>query len=880
MTVRASSGEPAGLKAVELRTESAIDPLGLDVSRPRLSWRLVSGTPGAMQSAYRIRVASSPTLLASGRADLWDSGKVISGRCLGVEFGGDALTSRQRGYWQVQVWDQTGATAGWSDPAHWELGLLARADWRGDWIGHRSDAGAAPALRKAFALRRPVQRARLYIAAAGYHEAWINGRRVGDHVLDPACTDYDKRVLYVVHDVTALVREGDNVLGVELGRGFFDVPTNTAWAWTKAPWRASPRALVQLELVYAEGGDTIASGADWRAADGPTLFDSVYAGETYDATAARPGWTMPGFDDAGWAAASVVDAPRGRLAAQAMEPIRVVETVPATVVRQPLPGTYVFDFGQTLAGWAELRARGSRGTRIALEYAQQLKPDGTVDLEQGYVKGGRFQRDEYVFSGDGLETWQPRFSHKSFRYVQVTGLTAQPSPGMLLGKEVRTDLTPAAGFRCSDDTYNRIHAMASRSLGHHLLGIPAVDVMYEKIGWTADAQLNVPSMAIQFGCRRFLAKWLDDLADSQTAEGNIPVIVPSGGWGYAAQSTEWKAAFPIVMWELYRRFGDRRALARHYPGVRRYVSWEMERLDGQGLATTDLGDWLAPGGYTQPPEDTRLSATAYLCRDLAILTDAAAVLGLDADAARFRAEAAALGQRFNAAFLDRQAGHYRTAKDPGYRQCSNALPLAFDLVPRDCRATVAASLVADIRARGNHLNTGALGTAVLLPVLVREGFADVAHAIVTQRTFPSWGFWLDHGADTLWETWELKQDGQGRPPSHDHYLFGSVNAWFFEHVAGITPAAVGYEAIRIQPLVEGPLTWADTWMEIPQGRVRVRWNRHADDAWEVSIELPANVGAEVHLPRRAPVHVGGGRHDFAQGVPKAIATGTGPRVEG
>lgn len=875
VAVRGVPAAAGGLRAVALRTESATDPLGLDEAAPRLSWQLASTSRGVMQAAYRIRVASSPDLLAGGIADLWDSGKVRSGQSIGIAFAGKALRSRQCCHWQVCVWEEGGAMSGWSAPARWEMGLLDRADWTGDWIGHRATSDAAPALRTRFRLAGPVRQARLYIAAVGYHEAAINGRRVGDHVLDPACTDYDKRVLYVVHDVTALVAVGDNVLGIELGRGFFDVPTTTAWAWTAAPWKAAPRALVQLEVIHADGTSTstIASGAEWRATDGPTRFDSVYAGETYDATLAPAGWTSPGFDDSAWPAASVVDAPRGRLVAQAMEPIRVVGSVPAVAVKPIAPGVHVFDFGQTVAGWARLRMRGRRGTRVTLEYAQQLKPDGTVDLEQGYVKGGRFQRDEYVFSGDGLETWQPRFSHKSFRYVQVAGLDGEASPDMLLGQEVRTDVAPAAGFRCSDPTYNRIHAMATRSLGHHLLGFPAVDVMYEKIGWTADAQLNVPSMAVNFGCQRFLSKWLDDLADSQTGEGNIPVIVPSGGWGYPAQSTEWKAAFPIVMWELHRRFGDRRALSRHYAGVARYVRWELGRLDASGLALTDLGDWLAPGGYTQPPEDTRLTATAYLYRDLHILAGAADILGFADDATVWRTRADELGQRFNATFLDRQAGHYRTAKDPGYRQCSNALPLAFGLVPRDLRAAVAASLVADIRSRGNHLDTGALGTAVLLPVLVQEGYADVAHAIATQHGFPSWGFWLDHGADTLWETWELKQAGQGRPPSHDHYLFGSVDAWFFEHVAGITATKAGYESIRIQPLIDGPLAWAEAWMDLPQGRVALGWHRQADGAWRMSLEVPPNVSAELHLPHGVVARVGSGRHGFTQAdVSKAIAT--------
>jgi len=422
----------------------------------------------------------------------------------------------------------------------------------------------------------------------------------------------------------------------------------------------------------------------------------------------------------------------------------------------------------------------------------------------------------------GAETWRPRFSHKSFRYVQVTGLPAKPGKDLLRGQGVRTATPVTGSFSCSNELYNRIHGLVVRSTGHHLLGIPAVDVMYEKIGWTADGHLNLSSVALNFRARAFLAKWLDDLGDSQRPDGLMPVIAPSGGWGYDWRAPEWTAAYPIVMWEVYQRFGDRRALDAHYGRVRRYVDWSMAQLDHDGLAVSSLGDWLAPGG-TQPPEDRRLSATAFLCRTLRIVVDAATTLGLDADVRSYGQLLTTVRDRFNAAFLDRERGSYRTATDDGYRQTSNLLPLAFGLVPADLVDHVVAGLVADVRARGHHLNTGALGTALLLPLLTQHGHLDVAHAVASQRTYPSWGYWLDNGADTLWETWELHNEGQGRPPSHDHYLFGSIDRWFFEHLAGITAAEPGYRHIRIQPGVDG-LAHATARIETVRGVVGVEWH--------------------------------------------------------
>ncbi|RFU83894.1 hydrolase [Streptomyces triticagri] len=755
------------------------------------------------------------------------------------------------------------------DHSGWKSARKVVPYGKGPWGKGVSDAQipiAAPLLRREFDVRGGVRRARLYVACAGYHELQLNGERVGDQVLAPATTDYDERLFHITYDVTGHLRRGRNAVGAELGRGFYAERTVTAWDWTEASWRGEPRMLVQLEIEYADGTRQVVAGDDsWRTADGPTVSDSLYAGETYDAREAQPGWSRPGFDDAAWRPVTQLDAPKGTLTAQPLQPIRVVDSVDPVEVTEVKQGVHLFDFGRTIGGWAELRVTGRRGTRIALEYGQQLHKDGTVNLEQGYVHGGRFQRDEYVLSGEGDERWQPRFSHKSFRYVQVTGLPAAPSKELLRGLVVHTDAPLTGHFSCSSDLYNRIHAMVVRSTAHHMVGIPAVDVMYEKIGWTADGQLNTPVFALNFRSHAFLAKWLDDIADSQSADGSLPVIAPSGGWGYGGLSPEWTTAYPIVMWELHQRFGDRAALERHYEGACRYIAWCAAQADDDGLVTSGNGDWLPPGGSALPPEDVRLSATAYLLLGLRILIDSAEVLGKPRDAKRYAEQHAKTLGHFNSAFLDRERGIYRTDSDDGYRQTSNALALAFGLAPKEFRARIARTIADDVRERDGHLNTGCLGTAVLLPVLSEAGHEESAHAIAGQRTFPSWGFWLEGGADTLWETWETEHSGQGRPPSHDHYLFGSVDRWFYEHVAGITPAEPGYRRIRIRPYTRGPLTHASARLETAHGWVSVRWEKKRGRL-ELDVTVPPNTSADVHLPAGRQVTEGGRAAADAPGV--------------
>ncbi|MEN8652067.1 glycoside hydrolase family 78 protein [Streptomyces sp. 21So2-11] len=700
----------------------------------------------------------------------------------------------------------------------------------------------APLLRKEFSFRRPVARARLYISGLAYYDAEINGRRVGRQVLDPGFTDYDETVLYTVHDVTEHVERGVNAIGVTLGRGFYGMTTPNVWNWHTPPWHGEPRLLAQLEIDHPDGSrTTIVSGPDWRITEGPTLSNSLYAGETYDARRAPRGWTHPGFDDKSWRAAPLQSAPKGTVRVQPHDPIEIIETVRPTAVTELRPGVHIVDMGRTLAGWTRLTVTAEAGTTVRLVHGEKLKADGSVHAETGHVPG-RFQADEYICAGSGEEVWEPKFSYKGFRYVEVSGLPRRPEPAEVLGRVVHTKVEEVSDFHCSEPFYEQLDHAMRRTLLNNLHGIPTDTPMYEKNGWTGDAQLGAPVMAYAFGVHRFLSKWLGDLADSQLADGHLPVIVPSSGWGYhqLGPSPEWTTVYPFLVREMYRVYGDERVAQEHWPTLTLYLDWELSRLR-DGLAVTALGDFLPPGSDGLPPEDTRLTATAYLYRALLHTAEMGEVLGEGATAKRYRAAAADLKSAFNAAFLDTKAGHYRTAKDPEYRQTSNAIPLAFGLVPDSARASVAASLVADVVARDNHLNTGALGTSVLLRALSAEGSPEVAHAIATQRSYPSWGYWFDQGADTMWEMWQL--DSRSR----DHYFHGTVVQWLHENVAGLRPGDAGWRTFTVRPDSRTGVDWARTSIRTVRGRAAVAWSR-SDDRLRLHVEVPVGADAEVHVP--------------------------------
>ncbi|TDV43675.1 alpha-L-rhamnosidase [Actinophytocola oryzae] len=732
------------------------------------------------------------------------------------------------GDWRVSDVEQAGWQLPGFDDGAWARVAVLAAYGGGPWGSQVSVLveRPAPVLRREFSVDRPVASARLYIAGLAYYDAVVNGRRVGTQVLDPGFTDYDDTVLYATHDVTRLLSRGVNDIQVTLGRGFFGLTSPNVWNWHRTPWHGEPRLLAQLVISHPDGSRTVVgSGAGWEVSDSATVFDSVYAGETYDAR-----WTPT------WVAAAEMDAPRGRVRAQQHEPIEVAETVTPTGVTA-LAGGFVVDMGRTMAGWVRLTVTAPAGTRVRLQYGERLASDGSVRGDNQHVPG-RHQLDEYVCAGAGRETWEPRFSYKGFRYVQVTGLAEPP---VLEGRVVHSAVPDTSEFRCSEPFFERLERAMRRTVRNNLHGIPTDTPMYEKNGWTGDAQLGTPVMVYALGMQRFFTKWLGDVADSQNAAGQLPVIVPSGGWGYQqlAPSPEWTTVYPFVLREMYRVYGDDRVVAEHWPVLVRYLDWELARLR-DGLAVTALGDWLPPG-YEDgiPPEDTRLTATAYLHRGLSAAAELGDLLGHTDVAGRYRVAADGLRDALNAAFL--REGVYRTDRDPGYRQTSNAVPLAFGLVPGDATGTVVEGLVADIRARGNHLNTGALGTSVLLPVLTAYGHADLAHAVATQRTCPGWGYWFDNGADTMWEMWPL--DSRSR----DHYFFGTVVQWLYENVAGLRPGDAGYGRFTVRPDARVGVTRAATSVETVRGRASVDWVI-AGSSIVVTVEVPFGATAEVHVP--------------------------------
>ena len=434
----------------------------MDAARPRLSWQLESAGRGQRQTAYRIVVASTPQLLARNRGDLWNSGKVRSDQSIQIEYAGCPLRSTQRCHWRVQVWDRAGRPSAWSAPAVWEMGLLASLDWQAQWIADKfaaaqvvDDAPVAPLFRREFSIAQPLRSARAYLCGVGYHELSINGRKIGDHVLDPGVTRYDQRVLYVTYDITPDVVVGANAVGVILGNGMYNSLANFDAAFKLD----RPKFILQLRLELRDGRViTLGSDTAWKTAPGPILGNGTRTGETYDARAERPGWDRPGYDDRNWKTAELIPPPGGGLVAQMLEPIKVTQTLVPVRLTQPQPGVFVYDLGQAFAGWAQLAVTGPAGATLQLKYAEKLTPTGDIDTANidSLVKTGGFQTDTYILKGRGTEVWEPRFTYHGFRYVQLTGFPGRPTLANLRGRVVHTALETRGEFSCSNPLLNRI----------------------------------------------------------------------------------------------------------------------------------------------------------------------------------------------------------------------------------------------------------------------------------------------------------------------------------------------------------------------------------------------------------------------------------------
>ena len=809
-----------------LRCEYLSDPLGIDVLQPRFAWIPNHSQRGETQTAYQILVSRSVAALKQNQGDQWDSGKTPSRDSIQVVYQGRPLLSGLAYYWKVRFWDSQDRASSYSAPASIEMGLLSPREWEGHWI-------TGEELRRGFRVEGKIVRARLYVTALGYYEVHLNGEKVGNNVLDPAWTDYRKRVLYSSYDVTRQLRTGENAVAAMLGGGWATLGTGTLGG---KPYYQQPALLLQLNIDLENGKRlTVASGAFWKASGGPVVSDSVYDGEVYDSRKETSGWDRAAFDDSNWQGAQTFTGWAGALSAQMMPPIRVVDSIVPVKLLNPKPGVYVYDLGQNISGWARLRVAGPRGAAVTLRFSEVAYPDGMIDTEN--LREAK-QRDIYVLRGDGEEIYEPRFTYHGFRYIEVTGFPGVPGLDSIRGRVVHSSVQSIGSFTASKPILNDIQRLIRWTQLNNLMSIPTdCNQRDEREGWMGDAQLSAEEAMMNFDMAAFYTNFVRNMRDNQAADGTLSETVPEK-FGNRPADPGWGTAYPLICWYMWQQYGDRRILEENYEGLKKYVDFLRSRAPDNILRFNFAGDWVAtvetPGAVI---------SDAYYFYDVTTLAGIAKVLGKTADAQGSADLADKIKNAFNQTFFDAKTSQYG-----GGTQTAQAMAIFFGLVPEKAIGNVSFYLERDLLDHhNNHLTTGIIGTKYLMPALTETGRSDMAYDLAVQTTYPSWGYMLEKGATTIWELWQ----DNNRPAmnSHDHPALGSVGAWFYQALGGIDQQAgtEAYGHLRIAPQMVKDLRWASASISTVRGLVATSWS-HDESQTTVELTVPVNCDSEIVIP--------------------------------
>ncbi len=707
-----------------------------------------------------------------------------------------------------------------------------------------ADSGHAPLLRHEFQLDAPITSAELSICGLGYYEAWLNSRRMGDHVLDPAQTDYEQRVFYVTYEVADLLRSGTNCIGVILGNGWFN--QNRVWAETGLCY-GQPQLLLKLDIQLADQTLVIVtSDESWSCAPGPITENNIYAGERYDARLEQADWNETGFDDTSWTPVCVTDGPGGTLEPQTIPPIRKTQELKPVDI-QPMPnGQSIVDMGQNFAGWVRIQTRAPRGTEIQMRFAEALAHNGKeIDTSStGTFATHVEQTDHYICRGDETEVWEPRFTCHGFRYVEVTGWPGRLCDQDITGITVHTDLPVCGGFECSDDRLNQLHRMALWTLRSNLHSIPEDCPTRERCGWLGDANMIAEFSMWNFHAKSFWEKYLNDIETTRSRNNGIPCNIAPGKRGTNGNANpDWAATFIMLAWYVYVQYGDPLVLENHWPGMTQLINHYREHARGW-ILEGGYGDWFDPGDESicthTPPS---LTTTLWFYRCAAVMREAAAALGRQ-DEHRVYTDWA---QSIRNAFIDR---FYQPDTGSFGSQTANAMALHLQTVPHGQEERITDALIRDIRARDTHLNTGIMGVRYLFETLSKLGYGETALELMHQDTYPGFGDLIRRGATTLWESWgETGHDRIHGPRSLNHPMMGGYDNWFYNTLAGIQPDPThpGFRHFFLKPHPIQGLDRLKAHYDCPFGTIVSEWDtRNGKRKWKITV--PRETRATAVLP--------------------------------
>lgn len=717
-------------------------------------------------------------------------------------------------------------------------GRFGCAKWIGAGFVHvnwLAPAKPAPFFRKSFQISGKIKSAEVFFCGLGWAELYLNGQKVGDHVLEPAVSQYDRRARYVRYDVANLLKNGWNVFGVILGNGWYDCATSEVWHFDKASWRDYPKFIFELCLNDIP---ILFSDNTWKSLreDGPIRFNEIRNGEFYDARRELPGWAEEQFDDSGWDDATIVPGPGGILVEQSMPPCKVIRRIPAQNIHFSLDGGHIYDVGENITGWACLKVRGSAGAKVKLRYAECISSYEDQLLQENislYIKSGEVQTDEYTLKGDGIEEWEPRFTYHGFRYIEAK-VTGEAEIMELSGCLVHTAFEPLTTFHSSEPILNKLYECVLRSFTDNFTGIPTDCPHREKNGWLGDALQAAETGLFNYDLVSSYHDWIQTIADVQRPNGQLPGIAPTGGWGFNwGSGPAWDSAFILIPWYVYLYSGQMCLIEENYDGMKRYIEF-LDTLASDNLIRFGLGDWC----HVDQSRicDTRITSTGYYYADTIVMMKCAELLERKNDAEAFRELAKQIFKSFNHTFYNGD-GTYAKGE-------VTALSCALyqGLCPEDETRKTATKLNALVKANQHRADFGILGAKYVPRALADHGYTETAYRVITQPSFPGWVDWINHGATTLWETW----NGDS---SRNHIAFGDIAAWMIQYLAGIVPDEKhpGFSALTIKPFAPGGLDALTVSCKLPCGTVKIAWKKKRG-IFYLHLVIPRGIHCRVILP--------------------------------
>lgn len=865
----------AALQPTTLTCEYRNNPFGIDVAHPRLSWQFVLEGRNQMQTGYEIIVSDKLNDMNQIIGAQWTSGEIRSNQNTLLEYRGKELKSFTIYYWRVRVYDQDQKQSAWSAIATFETGILKSSEWKANWISDGTKQfdrdedfyqhDRMPLFRKLFSTKKKIQSARLFISGLGYYEAYLNGEKISNHVLDPGWTNYNKQILYSVLDLTSEIKRGTNVIGIMLGNGWYNpLPLRlfSRFNIRDAIETGRPCVKAEIHINYSDGTTgTILTDESWLTAPSPVVRNNVYLGEMYDARLEQSEWLSINTNSSQWKNATNSQGPSGILTAQMQPPIHITKVIKPISIKEISSGIFIVDMGQNFAGVARIKVKGKAGTTIKIKYGENIQPDGTLNYlttvagqikEIWNVTGGpgspptAWQEDVYITKGIGIEVWSPRFTFHGYRYVEITGWPGKPDLNSIEGLRMNSDLPLAGEFLCSNEMFNQLHVAINWTFLSNVFSVQSDCPGREKLGYGADLVVTANSYMYNFDMANFYRKVVTDFANEQQPDGGITETAPYIGiadQGYSGNSGPlgWQLAFPYLQKQLYAFYGDKKIIADNYDAFQKQMDF-LQAKSIKGLFHWDISDHEA-----LDPKPEAFTASAFYYHHAWLASEFAGILDKKEDSIQYANLAQQIKQNIVEKYLVPNTGRFDNAT-----QSAQLFALWYNLTPeKELSFDV---LMKEFKRHKNHVSSGIFGVMMMFDVLREQDQNEVAYTIANQKDFPSWGYMLSKGATTLWERWEYPDNA----PSQNHPMFGSIDEWFYRSLLGINPAAPGFEKIKIKPQPAGDLMWAKGSYQSVKGKISSEW-KIKDEMYSLNVSIPANTSAEVWIKSKenAPLMEGG-----------------------